>query len=389
MTRPTTFTLAMLALLPLLACGDDGNPGSASDTTPTMPGEAGDDTTTAPVTLPTTGDDEPIDTSEGMTAATTDTPPPACAHDDECPSDPNNPCARAACGDDGACGFAPLAAETPLPDDPGNCLRSECDGDGAARVVPFDDPPNDTPDDCLVPTCKDGAVKQIPADDPPSDTPGDCKATTCDAGEVTFVEDDFDLPDDAVECTQDTCNDGVPAFVPKPANSFCGPNGASFCHDDTSCRFCKQVSEACEDETNTEVNDTQQTAHDFGTISDADSAGDSICPVLKGADDVDWYHYKGDDKFPNIVDPTRVVTSDLNARLCVYFACEGGANTFVGCNADEVADVAPGGQKGCCGVGNVSPTLDCPGTDDAADVWIKVENVDMLACVPYQFDYHF
>jgi hypothetical protein len=384
MTRSLTLTFAALVTL---ACGDDGNPGSG-DTTSTTAATTADATTTDEV--PTSGD--PGDTSGGMTAATTDTPtttPAECEHDDECLGG-DNPCATGRCNG-GACEFVPERAGTPQPDDPGNCVRAECDGAGAVQVVPEDDPPNDNPDDCQAPTCQDGAVKMIPADDPPADMAGDCKRTSCEAGEVAFVPDDLDLPDDTIECTLDACNAGTPAFVPKPPNSFCGEGGAMFCHDDASCRVCKQVTDACEDETNTEANETQQTAFDLGDITDNDNTGGTICPVLKGAADVDWYHFFGDDVFPYTVDPTRVVTTELlvNARLCVYFDCSGNNSTSVNCNADEVDDVAPGGQPGCCGVGNVSPSLNCSGLDDAADVWIKVENVDMAACVPYQFDYHF
>lgn len=380
-----TRTLALTSLLVLVsACGDDGNPGSG-DTTGVAETTV-DPPTTTPV--PTTTDD-PGDTTDPIPTAsdTSTTTPAGCAHDDECPNG-DNPCATGVCNA-GTCEIAPVPAGTPQPDDPGNCVRAECDGDGAVQSVAADDPPSDTPDDCQIPTCQDGAVKLLPSDDPPSDTAGDCKKTTCEAGEVVFVPDDFDLPDDTVECTLDTCDEGVPAFLPKPTNTLCGPNGEMFCHDDSECEPCKQVTEACEDETNTEDNDTQLTAHDLGNITDNDSTGDSICPVLDGADDVDWYRYFGDDVFPNVVDPTRVVASDFNARLCVYFDCAGNNSTSVSCNADEVADVAPGGQKGCCGMGNVAPKLNCSGLDDAADVWIKVENVDMLACVPYRLDYHF
>jgi hypothetical protein len=386
MTRTTWTRLpGALALLITLACGDSGNPGS-DGSTGTTAGPTADDTTTA---VPTS---EPDDTSGGMTAATTDTPttespPVECEQASDCPPSAN-PCEVPACSELGMCEVTPAPADTPQPDDPGNCVKAVCDGMGGVHSIADDDPPADTPDDCVAPTCEDGIIKEIPADDPPPDDAGDCKQPTCAAGEVMFEADDLDLPDDTVECTQDTCMAGVPTFVPKPANTFCGPDGTDFCHDDTDCKPCKQVSDACEDETNTEANETQATAHDFGTISDADSAGDTICPVLKGADDVDWYMYTGDDVFPNVVDPTRVVTTDLNARLCVYYECING-NTSVGCNADEVEDVAPGGQDGCCGMGNVAPSLNCTGLDDAADVWFKVENVDMLACVPYQLDYHF
>jgi len=144
----------------------------------------------------------------------------------------------------------------------------------------------------------------------------------------------------------------------------------------------------CEDESGSEANETQLTANGLGEISDADASGSFVCAVLDGADDVDWYTYKGDDAFLNFVDPTREVISKQNHRICVYLTCDNG-QPQVGCGGDETKDTAPMGQTGCCGVGNVSPSLNCQGTDDSATIWIKIENVDGLACVPYELKYHF
>lgn len=383
MTRPVWTSLALVLLA---ACGDAADPGGETGTTTPDP-TADDTTSTQP---PTTGEPDDTGGTQGTPTAeaTTDdtTPPAECSDASQCPSPPG-PCQEATC-EAGACGLRDLEENTPLPDDPDDCVSPVCDGAGGSKNIPADDPPNDNPDDCVAPVCEDGALKWVPADDPPADTAGDCKKTACDAGEVVFVADDLDLPDDTVECTQDTCAAGEPEFVPKPTNTFCGPGGSMFCHDDAECRACKQVDETCEDESNTEANDTQATAHDIGNISDNDSTGGFLCPVLDGPGDVDWYTFTGDDVFPYVVDPTRVVTAGMNARLCVYFQCLSGT-TSVTCNADEDPDMAPGGQKGCCGTGNVSPGLNCSGLDDAAEVWMKVENVDMLECVGYQLDYHF
>lgn len=386
MTR-TRWTRLTLALIVTAACGDAAAPGTES-ATDTTPGPTVDDTTSP---VPTTG--EPDDTGSSLsedgttTSPPTTAPPPACTDASQCPPTAN-PCESPTCTDAGECAFAPLDDGSPLPDDPGNCVQRVCDGAGGTKDIADDDPPSDTPDDCLAPTCQDGASKMVPADDPPADTPGDCKATTCEAGEVVFVADDADLPDDTIECTTDTCANGTPSFVPRPVNSFCGEMGEMFCHSDTECEPCKEVSDACEDETNTEANESQPAAHDLGNINDNDASGKFLCPVLDGAADVDWFTFTGDDVFPYVVDPNRIVTSDFNARICVYLECLSGT-TSVSCDADDVADIAPLGQKGCCGMGSVSPGINCTGLDDAADVWIKVENVDMLACVPYQLQYHY
>jgi hypothetical protein len=418
MTRTLWIGLAALTLT--LACGDSGDPGDTvvTDTTagPASAPSTDDPTTTTPTTGDTddTGGDSMSADTTATTPTTTDDPPPQCTDNGQCPA-PTNPCELPACLD-GVCGSTFVEADTPLPDDPGNCVKLQCDGngvavevnddadvpadapddclapgcqDGAVAMLPGDaDTPDDEPDDCQMPACQDGAVKLVPADDPPPDTAGDCKLTSCDAGEIVYVADDLDLPDDTIECTQDTCDSGTPAFPPKPVNSFCGDDGTFFCHSDATCQPCQEVDADCTDTSNTEPNNSQLTAYNLGSISDADSSGGYICPILKGGADVDWFHYSGNDVFLNVVDPSRTVTAELNARLCVYLDCDSGT-TSVGCDADDVDDVAPGGQEGCCGVGSVSPNLNCSGIDDSAHVWIKVENVDMQMCVPYQLDYHF
>lgn len=352
-------------------CGEDGDPGSASmssdptvtdsstsaatDASMTMTVATSMTTTTA--TAPTTGDE-----GTGSAATTGETTgEPVCSSDSECGLAVGE-CQTDLC-EAGVCVVMNLPVDAPIADAPGNCRRAVCDGAGQVK---------DMPDD------SDLAVND----------PGNCKATTCSAGQPGFVADDLDLPNDDIECTLDECDQGTPKFTAKPTNSFCGAMGAKFCHDDTSCQDCKQVSEACEDESLTEANETQLTAHKLGTISDADSSGSFVCAVLDGGDDVDWYTFNGNDALFNFVDPTREVISDLNHRICVYITCDNGQPT-IGCGGDETKDVAPMGQPGCCGVGNISPSLNCQGTDDSATIWVKVENIDALACVPYELTYHF
>jgi len=348
-----------LGALLLGGCGEDAGPdpaasssssASVDDTTANGTTSAATSESMTTATAPTTG--------EGNTTTTGE---PACSGDDECVQGAGV-CQTGVC-EAGVCVLKNQPVDTPIADAPGNCRRTVCDGAGQIK---------DLPDD------SDLAVND----------PGNCKATVCAAGQPGFVADDLDLPSDDIECTLDECKQGTPTFTPRPSNSFCGPMGAKFCHDDTSCRDCKQVSEACEDESATEVNETQATAHKLGTIIDADSAGSFVCAVLDGAADVDWYTFKGKDALFNFVDPTREVISDQNHRICVYIVCDNGQPS-IGCGGDETKDVAPMGQPGCCGVGNISPSLDCQGTDDSATIWIKVENIDGLACVPYELTYHF
>jgi len=359
-----------LAALCMVGCADDGGPGPVSQASdPTAVDSDPSGPTTSPTTDPTATTDpattDPAATSgDDGTGSTSDDPTTgaaSCSADGEC-GQGSGVCQQGVC-QAGVCMIVNLPDQAPIADAPGDCRRDVCDGQGSLKQ---------TPDDT----------------DAPIDAPGNCKAWVCMAGEPSFIADDLDLPSDDVECTADTCEQGTPKFTAKPTNSFCGEMGAKFCHDDTTCRDCKQVSEACEDESATEPNETQLTSHGLGEITDADAAGSFVCAVLDGAEDVDWYTYNGKDAFLNFVDPTREVISDLNHRICVYIVCQNGEPT-IGCGGDETPDTAPLGQKGCCGTGNVSPSLNCQGTNDSAVIWVKVENIDELACVPYELKYHF
>jgi hypothetical protein len=359
--RPERMRVLGLGALLIGGCGEFFGPVSTSSSGDSMTSDlstgaaTGEPMTTTTTTTPTTTTPT---TGEGGTTTTGET---VCSGDAECVQAAGE-CRTGVC-DAGICVLMNRPEDTPIADAPGNCRRVVCDGAGQVKEMPDD---------------SDLAL----------DDPGNCKTTVCMAGQPGFVADDLDLPDDGVECTLDECAQGTPKFTARPANSFCGAMGAKFCHDDTSCRDCKQVSEACEDDSGTEANETQATAHKLGTIIDADAAGSFVCAVLDGADDVDWYTFKGDDALFNFVDPTREVISDFNHRICVYIVCDNGEPS-IGCGGDETVDVAPLGQSGCCGVGNVSPSLDCQGTDDSATIWVKVENTDGLACVPYELTYHF
>lgn len=360
----TVARIRQCAIVTLLlgGCGDDSAGGSTSLSGGTIDdGSASGGTTGAPTT------DDPT-TSGGTASSVPTTQPedpttgaPACTDDAQC-GQGVGACQTGVC-EAGVCTIVDLPADTLIPDEAGNCQKMACDGQGTLKQVADDD-------------------------DKPADDPGNCKVAVCTGGAPEFVADDTDLPDDGIECTTDTCDQGTPKFIAKPVNSFCGEMGAKFCHEDTSCQDCKQVSEACEDDSMTEANETQAGAHSLGTITDADSSGGFVCAVLDGGDDVDWYTYNGNDVFLNFVDPTREVISDLNHRICVYITCDNG-DPSIQCGGDETDDVAPLGQPGCCGMGNVSPSLNCAGTDDSATVWVKVENPDKLACVPYELKYHF
>lgn len=369
-----TWKLAAALGLGLVGCGDSGSGVTTGGVSEGTSGTMG--TTTAPETGSTTTPVEPTtdeptagSVSQGTSiepttgtpttgTPTTGTPMPECETAAQCQA----PTCQAATCEAGVCGTMNLPEGTPVDDLPGDCRVTVCDGAGG--------------------------TKEIAADDPPPQAAGDCKLVGCLQGQVEYTQADDDLPDDGNDCTLDSCMAGEPVFTAKPVHSPCGPMGANFCHSDASCQKCKEVSEACED-FGSEPHETQATAYSLGQITDADANGSFVCGTIAGAADVDWYTFNGVDAFLNVVDPTRTLVAESDAaRLCVYLQCNNGGTT-VNCDAEDTPDTAPMGQKGCCGQGTVSPYLDCAGLNDSAKVWIRVDNPDMLACVPYRLDYHF
>ncbi|MCA9657319.1 MAG: hypothetical protein KC486_03175 [Myxococcales bacterium] len=349
-TRAAALSLLALALASGCWFGDDGDSDTLGD-----PTEATSEVTTGATTATTTGEATTATTTAPETSAGTTEPAAPCASPESCPE----LLCRAARCEAGACAYDPLPEGTIVDDVVGDCRRTQCDGDGGGEV--------------------------IADDDPPEDTPGDCKKAACEAGEIVYVAADDDLPDDGMECTVDSCAAGEPTFTNKPKGTFCGPMGAHYCHDDGICRRCKQLDDPCDDP-GPEPHESQELAYDLGKIGDADSAGGFLCGTVAGGVDVDWYVYEGDDTIFGAVDPTRVVDGKGQARLCVYAEClEGG--TSVSCGDLEAA-TAPQGQKGCCGYGEVRPKLECGGFDDAAMIWIRVDQ-PQPECVPYDLDYHF
>lgn len=334
-----------------VACGDSGPGGSTSSGTT-------DAVTTGATTTTATGSTGAPTTSAGGTGSSGGVQP-ECLDPSDCPTPPT--CQEPTC-EAGACGAADLPEGTPVDDIPGDCRTTVCDGGGG--------------------------TKDVPADDPPGQVPGDCKLAACLQGQVEYSPADDDLPDDTNECTVDSCDAGQPVFTARPVNSLCGPNGSQFCHGDATCQPCKEVSDACED-FGSEPHETQAAAFTLGQITDADADGSFACGTLKGPADVDWFTFSGVDALLNVVDPSRSLIAQNDAgRVCVYLQC-GKGTTTVNCAAPDTPDTAPMGQKGCCGTGTVAPALNCGGLDDSAKVWIKLDNPDAIACIPYQLDYHF
>lgn len=292
----------------------------------------------------------------------------------------------------GVPGQTPKAAGTVIEDPvPGDCQHVVCDGAGKEATVAYQaDVPNDM-NGCTNDLCVQGMPTHSPVAAGTlvdNGVAGDCQGAQCDGmGNMVIGPNNADAPSDAAVCTVDACNAGVPVHTPKATGTSCG-NGGAVCHPDGRCDACTDPGANCPDNGFGEPNDSQATANDFGTVSDADSAGKNFCAVLSGPNDVDWFTYHGSDDLFSEVDPFQTISNGTAGRLCVFFKCDSGTTT-IGCSGGSTAATAPGGQSGCCATAPFPVTLECSSVNDHAQVWLRVDNPNANACVPYQLSFHY
>jgi hypothetical protein len=144
-----------------------------------------------------------------------------------------------------------------------------------------------------------------------------------------------------------------------------------------------------------EPNETEDAAHALKptAIDDCDSSGDTVSGTLKGASDVDWYRYEGNDTALCVEDAERkVAQSESGIRVCKYIECVTGL-TEVTCPNGTTNDKSPLGRLGCCAPGGFTiDTFNCTGTlDEHVYVYIRVDQPSATAatCNDYQLDYHY
>lgn len=138
-----------------------------------------------------------------------------------------------------------------------------------------------------------------------------------------------------------------------------------------------------------EPNDSEVLATPLAQIDDCDKNGASISGVSSGTGDVDWVRFRGKDVSLCAVDPT-VKIDAAGLRLCAFVMCTDGATTVQGCNGGAMA-LSPAKTKGCCttGTGSLTVPMNCSGTSDDADVFVRIDQPDANQCVAYKVDYHY
>jgi hypothetical protein len=144
---------------------------------------------------------------------------------------------------------------------------------------------------------------------------------------------------------------------------------------------------ACDDTGQAEPNDGEGSAGDIGVLDDCDGSGGYLEGVLSG-NDVDWYTYQGNDGFGCVVDASRSIESDGEVRVCQFFDCSG-EMVDIGCPEGTAAETSPEGRNGCCSQDPFEVGIDCPGLNDSANVYVRVDKPPAYACVHYTLTLHY
>ncbi|MBK8264509.1 MAG: hypothetical protein IPK80_24600 [Nannocystis sp.] len=147
----------------------------------------------------------------------------------------------------------------------------------------------------------------------------------------------------------------------------------------------------CEDP-GPEPNEEETAAIDLGMQGCMAMAG-ALSGVLDGAQDVDWFTYRG--SWQQCVqansDPlaAHVLMADGDLRLCAFARCLQGS-TQLECPQGSMQATSPEGWTGCCGAGDLSFELNCGGTsNESADLRLRLDQAPEDACVSYSVQYSY
>jgi len=135
-------------------------------------------------------------------------------------------------------------------------------------------------------------------------------------------------------------------------------------------------------DTSAEPNGSEDHATYLGGIDDCNGDGSSVTGILS-ANDADWFRYKGNDTFFCDVDPSATVTANGDYRLCAFASCG------VKCPSGTSHATSPGGRQGCCASNSFKIEVNCPGIDDDATVYLRLDKPGEERCVKYTLSYHY
>ena len=137
--------------------------------------------------------------------------------------------------------------------------------------------------------------------------------------------------------------------------------------------------------------DAEDSAKDLGDITDNDDDFFEVTGILSGNSDTDWYAWHGADTLGYVAEPTFTLVSGAQ-RHCMFFECDdgGAAQTKVTCPVGTDFAISPLLRPGCCSADSfVIKDLNCPGNDESAKMWLRVDKAAADTCSTYTFKLHF
>jgi hypothetical protein len=139
-----------------------------------------------------------------------------------------------------------------------------------------------------------------------------------------------------------------------------------------------------------EPNGTIATARPLAATRDCDKNGNKIHGTISGAGDVDYFHFHGADTPFCDVNPS--ATIDIGGvHLCMYAACDSPTGS-VSCGAGTLDTAPPAGVAGgCCidGPATLDMSVNCPGIDDSATMYLRASAIGATVCKTYTITYHY
>ena len=188
-----------------------------------------------------------------------------------------------------------------------------------------------------------------------------------------------------------TTEDGSSTGAPCPAGTEgCPCDTDDVCDDGLACTADVCVVPLCPDDED-EPNDDPFEPQMLMDLSDNDD------PVVDGSQlagdaDTDWFRFSCDDPFTSSSEPNIDVTVPEGTRTCLFLDCLQGGNPFFTCpDGTEDANAPIDNLPGCCitdsGAFEIS-TYMCPdSSEDAVNVYLRVEDGPAETCSDYDFTY--